>query len=62
MKYDSALRTYTVKRVEESEFANILTLVVLMEQNEEQWKAAKDSSLDCGSFMSLRLSRLNLSG
>jgi len=25
MKYDSALRAYTVKRVKESEFANILT-------------------------------------
>jgi len=62
MKYDSALRTYTVKRVEEIEFANTLTLVVLMEQNEAQWNAAKDSSLDCGSFMCLRLSRLNLSG
>jgi len=36
MKYDSALRTYTVKRVEEIEFANTLTLVVLMEQNETQ--------------------------
>ena len=62
MKYDSALRTYTFKRVEEIEFTNTLTLVVLMEQNEALWNAAKDSSLDCGSFMCMRLSRLNLSG